>query len=84
MEKNNFVIYSRDNCSFCNRAVELAKQLQGHGYGEYPYVDIIAEGIDKQKLSDMVGKLVETIPHVFLDDVPTGGYTEFAAFASTL
>lgn len=28
------VIYGRDNCSFCKRAVELAKQLQGHGYGE--------------------------------------------------
>ncbi len=77
------VIYGRDNCSFCKRAVELAKQLQGHGYGEYQYIDIVAAGIDKQKLSDMVGKPVETIP-VFLDDVPIGGYTEFAAFASTL
>lgn len=37
-----------------------------------------------EKLSEMVGKPVETIPQVFLDDVPIGGYTEFAAFASTL
>lgn len=80
----NFVIYGRENCSFCKRAVELAKQLQGHGYGEYQYIDIVSAGIDKQKLSDMVGKPVETIPQVFLDDVPIGGYTEFAAFASTL
>ena len=78
------VIYGRDNCSFCKRAVELAKQLQGHGYGEYQYIDIVAAGIDKQKLSGMVGKPVETIPQVFLDDVPIRGYTEFAAFASTL
>ncbi|HBS5700700.1 TPA: GrxA family glutaredoxin [Klebsiella aerogenes] len=80
------VIYGRDNCSFCKRAVELAKQLQlqGHGYGEYQYIDIVAAGIDKQKLSVMVGKPVETIPQVFLDDVPIGGYTEFAAFVSTL
>ncbi|RRF26580.1 GrxA family glutaredoxin [Klebsiella pneumoniae] len=77
-----FVIYGRENCSFCKRAVELAK-LQGHGYGEYQYIDIVAAGIDKQKLSEMVGKPVETIPGV-LDDVPIGGYTEFAAFASTL
>ncbi len=74
------VIYGRDNCSFCKRAVELAKQLQGHGYGEYQYIDIVAAGIDKQKLSDMVGKPVETIPQVFLDDVPIGGYTEFVCF----
>lgn len=59
------VIYGRDNCSFCKRAVELAKQLQGHGYGEYQYIDIVAAGIDKQKLSDMVGKPVETIPRCF-------------------
>lgn len=59
------VIYGRDNCSFCKRAVELAKQLQGHGYGEYQYIDIVAAGIDKQKLSGMVGKPVETIPGVF-------------------
>ncbi|EOK5550429.1 GrxA family glutaredoxin, partial [Klebsiella pneumoniae] len=50
----------------------------------YQYIDIVAAGIDKQKLSEMVGKPVETIPQVFLDDVPIGGYTEFAAFASTL
>jgi glutaredoxin 1 len=50
------VIYGRGNCSFCKRAVELAKQLQGHGYGEYQYIDIVAAGIDKQKLSEMVGK----------------------------
>ncbi len=37
-----FVIYGRENCSFCKRAVELAKQLQGHGYGEYQYIDIVA------------------------------------------
>ncbi len=79
-----FVIYGRENCSFCKQAVELAKQLQGHGYGKYQYIDIVAAGIDKQKLSEMVGKPVETIPQVFLDDVPIGGYTEFAAFASTL
>ncbi len=60
-----FVIYGREKCSFCKQAVELAKQLQGHGYGEYQYIDIVAAGIDKQKLSDMVGKPVETIPQVF-------------------
>lgn len=37
-----------------------------------------------KKLSDMAGKLAETIPQVCLDNVQIGGYTEFAAFASTL
>ncbi len=56
------VIYGRDNCSYCKRAVELAKQLKGHGYGDYEYIDITTAGIDKEKLSEIVGKPVETIP----------------------
>ncbi|HBZ8439188.1 TPA: GrxA family glutaredoxin [Klebsiella aerogenes] len=79
-----FVIYGRENCSFCKRAVELAKQLQGHGYGEYQYIDIVAAGIDKQKLSDMVGKPVETIPQILADGESIGGYNEFATMAVTL
>ena len=69
------VIYGRDNCSYCKRAVELAKQLHGHGFGDYEYIDIVSAGIDKP---------VETIPQVFVNGEPIGGYTEFAAFASTL
>ncbi|ELY3572284.1 MULTISPECIES: GrxA family glutaredoxin [Cronobacter] len=78
------VIYGLDNCSFCKRAVELAKQLQGHGFGDYEYIDIMAAGIDKEKLSDLVGKPVETIPQVFVNGETIGGYTEFAALVSTL
>ncbi|WP_042935048.1 GrxA family glutaredoxin [Klebsiella pneumoniae] len=78
------VIYGRDNCSYCKRAVELAKQLNGHGFGNYEYIDIVSAGIDKEKLSDLVGKPVETIPQVFVNGEPIGGYTEFAAFASAL
>ncbi|EBW9719771.1 GrxA family glutaredoxin, partial [Salmonella enterica subsp. enterica serovar Thompson] len=48
------------------------------------YIDIVSAGIDKEKLSDLVGKPVETIPQVFVNGEPIGGYTEFAAFASTL
>lgn len=77
-------IYGRDNCSYCKRAVELAKQLKGHGYGDYEYIDITTAGIDKEKLSEIVGKPVETIPQVLIDGQPIGGYTELAAYVSTL
>ncbi len=66
------VIYGRDNCSYCKRAVELAKQLHGHGFGDYEYIDIVSAGIDKEKLSDPVGKPVETIPQVFVNGEPIG------------
>ncbi|EHT4162683.1 GrxA family glutaredoxin [Escherichia coli] len=78
------VIYGRDNCSYCKRAVELAKQLKGHGYSDYEYIDITTAGIDKKKLSEIVGKPVETIPQVLIDGQPIGGYTELAAYVSTL
>ncbi|EJI2239171.1 GrxA family glutaredoxin [Salmonella enterica] len=80
----DIIIYGRDNCSFCKRAIELAKQLHGHGFGDYEYIDILSAGIDKEKLGDLVGKSVETIPQVFVNGEPIGGYTEFAAFVSTL
>ena len=78
------VIYGRDNCSYCKRAVELAKQLKGHGYGDYEYIDITTAGIDKEKLSEIVGKPVETIPQVLIDGQPIGGYTELAAYINLL
>ncbi|ECQ3861661.1 GrxA family glutaredoxin [Salmonella enterica] len=80
----DIIIYGRDNCSFCKRAVELAKQLHGHGYGDYQYIDIIEAGIDKGKLSDLVGKPVDTVPQVFVDGEPIGGYSEFAMLVSIM
>ncbi|HED1651872.1 TPA: GrxA family glutaredoxin [Enterobacter hormaechei subsp. hoffmannii] len=78
------VIYGRENCSYCKRAVELAKQLHDHGFGDYEYIDIMSAGIDKKKLSDLVGKQVETIPQVFVNGEHIGGYTEFTTLMSTL
>lgn len=33
------VIYGKDSCSYCKRAVELAKQLKSQGHGDYEYID---------------------------------------------
>ena len=77
-------IYGRDNCSYCKRAVELAKQLKGHGYGDYEYIDITSAGINKETLSNQVGTPVDTIPQIFIHGEHIGGYTEFAALVSTL
>ncbi|EDY5134350.1 GrxA family glutaredoxin [Salmonella enterica subsp. enterica serovar Thompson] len=77
-------IYGRDNCSFCKRAIELAKLLQSRGYGEYEYIDIVAASIGKEKLSELVGKSVETIPQIFVDGESIGGYEEFAELVSIM
>jgi glutaredoxin len=44
------VIYGKDSCSYCKRAVELAKQLKSQGHGDYEYIDIVEAGIDALSL----------------------------------
>ncbi|HBR0982175.1 TPA: GrxA family glutaredoxin [Klebsiella pneumoniae] len=75
-------IYGKDDCSYCKRAVELAKQLKTQGHGDYEYIDIVATGIDAATLGELVGKPVRTVPQIFVDGEPNGGYTELVAFAS--
>jgi glutaredoxin 1 len=74
------VIFGRPGCPFCVRAKQLAEQLsESQEDFSYRYVDIHAEGISKADLSKSVGKPVETVPQVFVDQEPIGGCTEFEA-----
>ncbi|MCD9436872.1 GrxA family glutaredoxin, partial [Klebsiella pneumoniae] len=52
------------------------------GHGDYEYIDIVATGIDAATLGELVGKPVRTVPQIFVDGEPIGGYTELVAFAS--
>ncbi|UCX04274.1 GrxA family glutaredoxin [Shewanella sp. HL-SH8] len=72
------VIFGRPGCPYCVRAVELSEKLAAHREDfKFKYVDIHAEGISKADLSKSVGKTVETVPQVFVDEAPIGGYTEY-------
>ena len=44
-------------------------------------MDIQAEGITKADLSKTVGKPVETVPQIFIDEKHIGGCTDFEAYA---
>ncbi|GAA0487748.1 MULTISPECIES: GrxA family glutaredoxin [Tatumella] len=76
------VIFGRPGCPYCVRAKELAEKLteQREDFS-YRYVDIQAEGITKADLEKTVGKPVETVPQIFLDQLHVGGFTEFQAYA---
>ena len=67
-------IYGKPSCPYCEKAKSLASS-----FGTYEYIDIISSGIDKEKLSDICGKEVTSVPQIFVDDVLVGGYTEFAS-----
>lgn len=74
------VIFGRSGCPFCVRAKNLAEKLKNSVADfDYRYVDIIAEGISKADLSISVGKPVETVPQIFIDEKPIGGCTDFEA-----
>ncbi|TEA27811.1 GrxA family glutaredoxin [Candidatus Schmidhempelia bombi] len=76
------VIFGRPGCPYCIRAKELAEKLsQDRDDFSYRYVDILAEGITKDDLSKSVGKPVETVPQIFIDEKPIGGCTDFEAYA---
>ncbi|AWX14370.1 glutaredoxin [Mergibacter septicus] len=74
------VIFGRASCPYCVHAKALAKKLKQNLEGmDYRYIDIVEEGISKADLSISVGKPVETVPQIFIDEQPIGGFTDFAA-----
>ncbi|GAL05093.1 glutaredoxin 1 [Photobacterium aphoticum] len=76
------VIFGRPGCPFCVRAKELADKLKEERDDfNYRYVDIHAEGISKADLEKTVGKPVETVPQIFIDQEHIGGCTDFEAYA---
>ncbi|ASK78626.1 glutaredoxin [Paraphotobacterium marinum] len=76
------VIFGRPGCPFCVKAKDLAEDLKSKRDDfNFRYVDIHAEGISKADLEKSVGKPVETVPQIFIDEKPIGGYTEFNAYA---
>ncbi|OBU07285.1 GrxA family glutaredoxin [Morganella psychrotolerans] len=76
------VIFGRPGCPYCVRAKEIAEKLKTEREDfDYRYIDIQAEGISKADLSKTVGKPVETVPQIFIDEQHIGGCTEFEAYA---
>lgn len=76
------VIFGREGCPFCVRAKDVAEKLtESRDDFKFRYVDIQKEGLSKADLEKTVGKPVETVPQIFLDQQHIGGFTEFEAYA---
>lgn len=72
------VIYSTPNCPYCKSAKTLAES-KGH---EVEYIDITTVGIDKVKLSEIVGQPVTTVPQILVDGQYIGGFEDFQKFVN--
>ena len=70
------VILGKSDCPYCVKAKEL---VEAKGL-DYKYIDIVAKGYTKVDLEVYTGSPVETVPQIFIDSQPIGGYTEFVAY----
>ncbi|EOR9074279.1 glutaredoxin domain-containing protein [Escherichia coli] len=68
-------IYGRTTgCNFC----DTAKAICENNSFEMDFIDVVSEGIDGAKLSEICGEPVRQVPQIFVNDeyVP-GGCTGF-------
>ena len=68
----NVIVYSKDNCIFCEKAVSLAT-MKGLN------ITVKKLGIDFG-MEDLMGQFpnAKTFPQIVVDNKSIGGYTEFA------
>jgi len=69
------VVYSKNNCVYCNKAKHLLKSL-GHEFTEKKMEEF--ESVDAM-LED-IGKKVRTMPQIKIDDVLIGGYNQLVEY----
>ena len=69
-------IYTKPSCPFCVNAKNLI-QSKGFDFTEYTLGE---NGITKQTIIDRLnGKVISTVPQIFIDDEHIGGYTDLVA-----
>lgn len=69
---NNVKILTSPTCSYCVAAKNLLNS-QGIDYQE---LDLLGGGDDAQNLLQQSGQ--RTVPQIFIDDHPIGGFTELS------
>lgn len=71
------VIYSKNNCQFCNKAKHMIKSL-GLEYEEKSLEKDFDS--DPTKLMEDIGKPVRTMPQIKIDDKLIGGYNQLIEY----
>ena len=66
-------IYTRRGCGFCEMAIEL---LRDKG-AMFDHIDATGDATLRRWLFDVTGR--STLPQIFIDGRPIGGYRELAA-----
>lgn len=75
-------IYGRMTCPYCVRAKNLAEKLKNQLENvDYEFIDMIAQGLSKEDIAEIIHRPVETVPQVLIDGEPIGGCTDFQAYS---
>lgn len=75
------LIFGRPGCPYCTRAHELAAKLKEQRSDfSFRYIDMHVDGINKDDLARMIGKPVQTVPQIFIDQKHLGGCDDFVAY----
>ena len=73
------IIYSKNNCVFCNKAKHLVKSL-GLTYTEKK----MEEFDSPQAMLEDIGKQVRTMPQIKIDGKLVGGYNQLVEYFADL
>jgi glutaredoxin 3 len=68
------VIYRTDYCPYCDMAKRLFDSLDI----EYEQIDVTEDAALRAELIERTGGK-RTVPQIFIDDVPVGGFTDVQA-----
>jgi glutaredoxin len=75
-EKVDIIVYSKDNCPWCEKAIDLLTQHN------MPH-RVLKLGVDfsKEELQNRVGKFIKlTVPQIFINGESFGGYEDLKAY----
>jgi glutaredoxin 1 len=68
-------IYSKEQCPYCTRAVQLAEKITTAGYDTYDKYMLNIDFTREQLLEKFPN--ARTFPQITIDGMSIGGYTEF-------
>ena len=74
----NITIYTTFSCPFCHAAKNFLKSKKV----EFHEIDVTSDSRAREKLAQMAGGR-ETVPQIFADGEPIGGYDDLVKFYQT-
>ena len=71
----NIVVYSKNNCVWCDRAKNLLNSVN------LPFDEIdLSDDTKRTEFYNKIGEGVKTVPQIFIDDDLVGGYTDLIEY----